>query len=252
MSRKIAFLGKRIALLACILALWKVGSMHTNALFIPPPEKVLTDFYLAIGNGTLLLAIQYSLRRIFIATALAAGLSIPVGLLVYNTRWAKDVLNPIINVVRYLPITAFAPLLMMYTGIGEEMKITYLFIAMFVYMCPSVLLCLNEIPEQLMDTAYTIGMNKWKAIYMVQLPYTIPSILNSLIVSVGIGFTYIASAEGVNAIYGLGWSITQNSSRGRTDMVFMCIIVIIVVSIAFDMVAKGLVRKVFRWKFYEE
>lgn len=102
MSKKIAFLGKKIAFLACILAIWKVGSMHTKALFVPPPEQVFKDFYLAISNGTLLLAIQYSLRRIFIAAALAAGLSIPVGLLVYNTRWATDTLNDFIATAKVL------------------------------------------------------------------------------------------------------------------------------------------------------
>ena len=65
----------------------------------------------------------------------------------------------------------------------------------------------------------------------------------------GIGFTYIAVAETVNAKYGLGWIIQQSSSRGRTDMVFMAIIVIMILSVLFDSISKRLVKMIFKWRY---
>jgi NitT/TauT family transport system permease protein len=172
-----------------------------------------------------------------------------MGLLIYNITIFNDIFHPIVNVIRYLPVTAFYPLLIMWFGIEESMKIAFLFIATFVYMMPSVLLCLDEINPDLINTGKTLGMNTYQLITKVQLPATLPSILNSLIVMIGTGFSYLAVCETINAKYGLGWMIQQNSSRGKTDMVFMAIIVIAVMSVICDTLGTYLVKKIFHWRY---
>ena len=59
-------------------------------------------------------------------------------------------------------------------------------------------------------------------------------------------------AETVNAKYGLGWIIQQSSSRGRTDMVFMAIIVIMIISILFDSISKAIVKRIFKWRYIDD
>ena len=240
---------KRIILLIVIIGVWGIGSKYTNPIFIPSPLKVLEDFKILLLNGELFIAIKYSFMRVSVAALLSATISIPTALLIYNSKIAKDLLNPIIGVMRYIPVTAFYPLLIMWFGIDEMMKVVFLFIAAFVYMMPSVILCLEEINPGLIDTGLTIGMNKFQTIYRIQIPASLPSILNSFVMMYGIGFTYIAVAETINAKYGLGWIIQQSSSRGKTDMVFMAIIVIMIISIIFDAVSKWLIRKIFRWRY---
>lgn len=243
---------KRSLLLFAVLFIWQIASLKINNLFIPRPEKVLSDFITSVNNGSLFLASIYSLRRIFISTLLSSLIAIPIGLLIFNSTIANDILHPIVSVIRYLPVTAFYPLLIMWFGIEETMKIAFLFIATFVYMMPSVLLCLDEINPDLINTGKTLGMNTFQLITKVQLPATLPSILNSLIVMVGTGFSYIAVCETINARYGLGWIIQQNSSRGRTDMVFMAIIVIAIMSIICDTLGTYLVKKIFSWRYLKE
>lgn len=240
---------KRLLLIFSILVIWEIASLKINNLFVPRPEKVLSDFLMCIENGSLLLATVYSLRRIFIATLLSSVIAIPMGLLIYNITIFNDIFHPIVNVIRYLPVTAFYPLLIMWFGIEESMKIAFLFIATFVYMMPSVLLCLDEINPDLINTGKTLGMNTYQLITKVQLPATLPSILNSLIVMIGTGFSYLAVCETINAKYGLGWMIQQNSSRGKTDMVFMAIIVIAVMSVICDTLGTYLVKKIFHWRY---
>ncbi len=246
---KIKTIVKRILLLFIVLLLWEIASRKVNNLFIPKPLKVLEDFGISVKNGSLLRATLFSLRRIAISTLLSSIIAIPIGLLIYNVDFFNDFLKPIVSIIRYLPVTAFYPLLIMWFGIEEIMKIAFLFIATFVYMMPSVLLCLDEINPDLINTGKTLGMNTYQLITKVQLPATLPAILNSLIVMIGTGFSYIAVCETVNARYGLGWTIQQNSSRGRTDMVFMAIIVIAVLSVVCDTCGKYLVRKIFRWRY---
>ena len=122
----------------------------------------------------------------------------------------------------------------------------------FVYMMPSVVLCLEEVSQDLIETGLTMGMNKLQTIFRIQIPASLPSVLNSFIMMYGIGFTYIAVTETINAKYGLGYIIQQSSSRGRTDLVFMAIIVIMVISVLFDFSAKKLVKHVFKWRYVND
>lgn len=243
---------KRVLLLIAILAIWDISAKYTNPIFIPDPQKVFENLWRLIINGEIFIAIKYSFLRVSIAAFLSASIAIPVALLIFNSKIVKDMLNPIINMVRYIPVTAFYPLLIMWFGIDETMKIVFLFIAVFVYMMPSVILCLEEVNQDLIDTGMTIGMTKFQTIYKIQIPASLPSILNSFIMMYGIGFTYIAVAETINAKYGLGWIIQQNSSRGRTDMVFMAIIVIMMISVLFDTVTKNLVKRIFKWRYLDD
>lgn len=251
MKKTIKTVIKRILLVIEIILIWYIGSLHSNPIFVPSPKAVLYDLTYMLSDGSLWLATLYSLRRIALATLLSTVISIPVGLLIYNVRLAKDILAPIAGAMRYLPVTAFYPLLIMWFGINEEMKVAFLFIATFVYMMPSVLLCLDEINPDLINTGITIGMTKFQLITQIQIPATMPSIMNSFIVMIGTSFSYIAVCETVNAKYGLGWIIQQSSSRGRTDMVFMAIIVITILSVICDSLGKLAVRKTFKWKYYK-
>ncbi len=240
---------KRIILLIVVIGIWEISSKYMNPIFVPSPLKVLEDFKTLLLNGELFIAIKYSFIRVSVAAILSAIISIPTALLIYNSNTARDILNPVIGVMRYIPVTAFYPLLIMWFGIDEMMKIVFLFIATFVYMMPSVILCLEEINPDLIDTGLTIGMNKFQTIYRIQIPASLPSILNNFVMMYGIGFTYIAVAETINAKYGLGWIIQQSSSRGKTDMVFMAIITIVIISIVFDTTTKWMIRKIFPWRY---
>lgn len=251
MKKFILKLFKRILLLVGIILVWYISSLYINQLFIPSPIKVFHNLIYTFKDGSLLKATFYSLRRIVIAIILSGFISVPIGLFIFNFEIINDILNPIVSALRYLPITAFYPLLIMWFGINEKMKIAFLFIATFVYMMPSVILCLNEINEDILNTGITLGMNKWQLITKIQLPATLPSIMNSFVVMIGTSFSYIAVCETVNARYGLGWIIQQSSSRGRTDMVFMAIIVITILSVICDSIGKYLIKKAFKWRYYK-
>lgn len=252
MKQKATTVCKRIILFIAIIIGWKIASNYVNPMFIPDPIKVWDDFVIVLKDGSLWKMIWYSFRRITVATLIAGVIAIPVGLLNYNIPIIHDIVDPIISMMRFIPVTAFYPLLIMWFGIDDKMKIAFLFIAVFVYMMPSVVLSLDEIDKNIIDTGLTMGMSKWKTIYMIQLPAALPSIMKSFIMMFGIGWSYIAVAETVNAVYGLGYTIQQSSSRGRTDMVFMAIIVIIVISILFDALANFIVKKVFKWRYIND
>ena len=204
---------KKILGFALIVFLWFVISQYTNPLFIPSPLKVFKSAIEMIQTKILLRALLYSFLRITVATTLSALIAVPLGLFMFNFKIINSTLSPITNSLRFIPITAFYPLLIMWFGIEEKMKIAFLFMATFVYMLPSVMFCLKEVNQDLLDTAMTVGMNKVQIIYKVLLPSSLPSILQSFITCYGIGWTYIAISETINAKYGLGFIINVNTLK---------------------------------------
>lgn len=235
-----------------IILLWYRVSLNANPLFVPNPIDVFNDFMILLDSGIIFTHLWYTFRRIMIATCLSGAIALPLGLMVRNSKIAKATIYPIIMLLRYVPVTAFYPLLIMWVGIGEEMKIAFLFIATFVYMLPSVVLSLEEVSEQLIDTGLTIGMSRLQTITRIQLPSTLPAILNGFVMMVGIGWTYCAVVETINAKFGLGYVIHQSTARGKTDLVFMAIIVIMVVSFIFDNLCKSIIRYVFKWRYVND
>lgn len=235
-----------------IFVLWLFVSFKANPLFVPSPIAVWNDFLILVQTGQIFVHLFYTFRRIMLATIISGITSLALGLLIRNSKIARATIYPLAMVLRYVPVTAFYPLLIIWVGIGEEMKVSFLFIACFVYMLPSVVQALEEVNEQVIDTGRTIGMSKLQVITMIQLPSALPSILSGFITMVGIGWTYCAVVETVNANYGLGYVIHQGTSRGHTDIVFMAIIVIMAVSFVFDNVCRTALRKCFKWRYIND
>src|SRR5688572_26430085 len=106
--------------------------------FLPPPDEVLRSLlYLFFSQG-LLGAIGVSVVRILKAFALSVGMALPLGVLMGSFEAANRFFDSIMAPLRYLPITAFIPLLILWFGIEEEQKVAFLFLGTFVFLLPVV------------------------------------------------------------------------------------------------------------------
>jgi len=240
---------KRILPIIFVLILWAIGSQFSSPLFLPQPTKVGETFLGLIQNGMLIESVKVSFLRITSATILAATISIPIGLLVANYKFIDDIITPITSFMRFMPVTAFYPLLIMWIGIGELMKVSFLLFATVFFFLPTVILAVKDVSVDLVDTARTMGMSKLKVMTKVLLPASLPSISQSFLMMYGIGWTYIIIAEMINTNVGLGYLMNIGSARGRTDMVFAALIAVLIVSYIFDTIGNATIKKVFKWKF---
>lgn len=243
---------KKIFGVIILILLWYVGSTMTTPLFVPSPMAVWEALLGLIESDQLWNGLLYSFNRISTATFLSMAIAIPIALLVCSCKTLNEMISPVISAMRYIPVTAFSPLLILWFGIDEEMKISFLFLATFVYVLPSTVLCLQEVPQDLIDTGKSIGMRSHEIISEILLPAALPSIMNSFLMMYGIGWTYVAVIEAVNAKYGLGYIINQGAARGKTAVVFASILTIIVFSYLFDRIGNILIRKIFRWRYLND
>lgn len=235
-----------------ILIIWQLGSLVTTPLFVPSPANVFAAFLNLIKSGQLLHGLLYSFGRITAAAVISILIAIPLALLLRWSKTLSDIVSPVISAMRYIPVTAFSPLLILWFGINETMKISFLFLATFVYVLPSMVLCLDEVPQDLIDTGKSLGMSKREVVFQILFPSALPSIMNSLLMMYGIGWTYVAVVEAVNAKYGLGFIINTSAARGKTDIVFAAILSIVLFSYFFDKLGNIIIKKKFKWRYLHD
>lgn len=244
---------KKLFFIVCVIAIWWVASLIINkSLFLPSPAETFSMIINLFTTGVFFKHLGASFFRVTIGILIAATISIPVGMLIAWYQPVNRVLKPIVDSLRYIPVTCFSPMLVLLLGIDEKMKITFLVIATLFSFLPTVIQTCTEPIEKLKETAYTMGFSYVRMLLHCYIPYVIPSILQSLITLYGVGWTYVIIAEVNNTQYGLGHLMYIGSARGKTAMVFASIVIIIVVSYIFDKLATMIVKKSFKWRFSDE
>ncbi len=131
--------------------------LGTAVDFLPSPTEVVRGTLQLFFQHDLLSAILVSSRRIGIAFLLAAALALPLGVLMGAFEPVNRFFEPIMAPLRYMPISAFIPLLILWFGIYEKQKIAFLFLGVFVYLLPVVVTAIRAVPEELVQTARTLG-----------------------------------------------------------------------------------------------
>jgi NitT/TauT family transport system permease protein len=257
-----------LALPAVLLAAWVAltagATPVVGPLFLPSPGAVLrglSDLFLrdqchadagrnvcSVLDSYLLRCISASTVRIALSFFAAAAVAIPLGILMGAFEPVNRLLDPIMAPLRYMPISAFIPLLILWLGIHESQKIAFLFLGVFVYLLPVVVTAIRAVPEELVQTALTLGASRAQVIRTVLLPAALPDIFDSFRVMNAISWTYVILAEFVNAKQGLGHMIDLAGQHLKTAEVFSGILVIGAIGLSTDGIIRAANRALFAWR----
>lgn len=216
--------------------------------FLPPPDEVIRSLLYLFFEKELGRAILVSTGRILISFGLAILVAVPLGIAMGSFEAVNRFFDPVMAPMRYLPITAFIPLLILWFGIEEEQKIAFLFLGTFVYLLPVVVDAIRGVPEELVQTSFTLGATKWQTIRTVLIPAALPQIFDSFRVMNAIAWTYIILAEIVNAQHGIGYILRLAEQHTKPAWSFAGILVVGVIGITTDLVIRGINRLLFNWR----
>ncbi len=200
------------------------------------------------GKSLLLNATMSSVGRVLAAGFLVVLIGIPLGIMMGAAPRINAFLSPLIDPFRSAPIVALLPILVMWMGIGESMKIAFLFLGAVVYLVPMVRDAIIAVPQSYWISARDLGATPWECIRKAVVPMAMPRIADAVIVGISMMWTYITVAEYVNAREGLG-QLIQNARRfSAMDQVFAGIIVIIALALFTYQGMSWLKRKFFPWE----
>jgi ABC-type nitrate/sulfonate/bicarbonate transport system permease component len=196
-----------------------------------------------LGTATL-----YSVGRILAAGMLVIAIGIPIGVLMGASPRVNAALSPLVDPFRSAPVVALLPIMVMWFGIGEKMKVLFLFFGAVVFLIPMVRDAVRAVPQAFWISARDLGATPFEAVRHAVLPLAMPRIADAVIVAISVMWTYITVAEYVNAGGGLG-QLIQNARRfSAMDQVFAGIIVIIAFALLSYQLMHWLKRKLYPWE----
>ncbi len=226
-----------IASIALPLLLWWLVTTigQVDPKFLPSPAQVIAAFGHLWSTGELLQDTVASLWRVGVGFLFAALFSIPVGVLMGSFASIRALLEPLFGLVRYMPAPAFIPLLILYLGIGEEPKITLIFMGVFFFNSLMVMDTVKFVPKDLIESTYMLGGNRQETLLQVIFPYVLPGILDACRINLAAAWQLVIVSELIAATEGLGRRISVAGRFLRTDEIFVGLIVIGVIGLAFDL-----------------
>jgi len=242
--------GLALAGLGVFLGSWAILSYAEIIpnVILPSPTDVLKAFPMLHFEEALVRSAGWSIYRVTMGFVLSALAAIPLGLLMGTFPPVRHFFAPLFDPLRFLPISALVPLTIVWFGIEEMQKITFLFMGTFVYLLPLVVEAVESVDEVYLQTATTLGATKGQIVTQVLIPGSLPAIAEALRVMNGIGWTYVILAEVINARYGLGALITVAGKRSHVDQIFALVIVILVIGVVSDFLIRWINRRLFFWK----
>ncbi len=229
-----------------IITLWSLGSvLIDNPLFLPSLPRVGRAWIDMVQHLHFLDDVAWSAFRIIAGFLVAAAMAVPLGLLMGSFEVVRSFFQPPINAIRYMPASAFIPLLIVLQGLGEQEKLTVIWIGVFFQLVLMVMDIAHRVPDEMLNVAYTLGASRWKVFYKVFLPATFPDVVDALRITMGWAWTYLIVAEIVSAERGIGSFILISERFLRTDRIIAAIITIGILGLITDTIF-GLIH---RWRF---
>lgn len=223
-----------------------------EALFLPPPEAVWSRFMTLNAEGYqnvgLWENVFWSLIRVVIGFALGCIFGIPLGFAMGLNSWMRGWFNPIVEFMRPVPPLALIPLIIIWFGIGEEGKISLLFLAALWIMTIAARAGVSGVSISKVHAAYSLGASKKQILTRVILPNSLPEIFTGARVAMGVCWGTVVAAELVAAEKGAGKMIIAASKFQLTDIVIIGIIIIGVIGYGIDVLMRMAETRLVPWK----
>lgn len=148
-----------------------------------------------------------SLHRLALGIFIAAILGFTIGLLTGAIPTIYSPIAPLLTVISLVPPMALLPVLFIVFGLGELSKVALIVIGVAPFIARDIQRCTQEIPQEQLVKAQTLGASTWQIIVRVLTPQLMPRLINAVRLSLGAGWLFLIAAEAIASTDGLGYRI---------------------------------------------
>ncbi len=238
-----------VAFFVLFVAAWAVATLggYVEKTFLADPITMVRSGWTLLTEMGFAEDIGMTVWRVVGGFVIAAAIALPLGVAMGAYKPVEAFFEPFVSFARYLPASAFIPLLILWAGIGEAQKLAVIFIGSFFQLVLMIAVIVGNTRRDLVEAAYTLGVGDRGLIGRVLLPGAAPEIAETLRMVLGWAWTYVIVAELIGASSGIGHMITDSQALLATDQIIFGIIVIGLIGLASDMLFKALNRRLFPW-----
>jgi sulfonate transport system permease protein len=241
---------RRLLTPTAIVVVWE-GASRAGLLppekLSPPSEVVRTGWRLA-ADGTLATHLVDSLTRAGTGLLIGGTLAIVLGSLAGLLRLGDDLIDPPVQMARMLPHLALVPLLIIWVGIGEELKITLVSLGSFFPIYFNVYAGIRDIDERLVEAAKTCGLGALARVRHVVLPGTLPALFLGLRLAIGAAWLSLVVGETVATQSGIGFLMMEAREFSQTDVVVLGLLIYALLGLLSDLLLRVAERRTLVWR----
>ena len=238
-----------------VIGLWQLvsstGLISTQKL--PSPVTVWRTAVSLVTQdspayGTLQGAMLVSLERMAIGFVFGAAAAVIFALIAGLSRFGENAVDPVLQILRTLPLFGLLPLFIVWFGIDNLPKIILIALGTAIPLYLNMFAGIRSVDGKLIEAARTLKLTKLELIRDVILPGALPQTLTGLRQSLGVAWLALVVAEQVNANSGIGFMISQATQFLRNDVIMVCLIVYAILGLLTDALVRLLERKALVWR----
>ncbi len=233
-----------------VLALWYLtyNKQWLPEQILPSPDLVWKTFIELSQSGELPTNLLISLKRIGYSVLVGGSVGLVVGFAIGLSRRAYEYLYPTFNLIAQFPVVGWIPLLMIFLGIEEGLKIAAISLAVVVPVMVATYKSVLNVPPHLLEVARVYEFSQWQVLRKVIVPSALPSIVGGLRQGIMQAWLALVFVELLASSEGIGYLIVWGQQLIQPDIVYMSIIVIGVVGFLLDNVLHWVERHFNSWQ----
>lgn len=240
-----------VAFFIIFFAAWGFATLggYVTKTFLADPITMLSDGRDLLVKYDFSYDIVMTIWRVLAGFVLAAVVAVPLGVAMGAYKPVEAFFEPFVSFARYLPVSAFIPLLILWAGLGETQKLLVIFLGSVFQIVLMVTTSVGATRRDLVEAAYTLGSRESSVVWRVLIPANAPEIAEILRLVLGWAWTYVILAELIGSSEGIGHMIMDSQSRiNATGQIIFGIVVIGFIGLISDYLFKAVNAWLFPWK----
>ncbi|WP_099467895.1 ABC transporter permease [Konateibacter massiliensis] len=240
----------RCILFIAFLLIWQITASFgiIDSFIFSSPAKIAACFYEMLKDGTILPHIFITLTETFFSFLLVIFIGILTSVLLWTKEKLAEILEPYLVVLNSLPKSALAPLLIVWLGANmNTIIIAGISVAIFGTII-SLYTGFKEVDEDKIKLIYTLGGSRQNVLLKVVLPSSIPVIISTMKVNIGLALVGVIIGEFLAARKGLGYLIIYSSQVFKMDWLLMSIVLLCIMAMLLYMLL-GMAEKIIMKRF---
>ena len=233
-----------------VIILWQVvcsAGVFTSYEVASPIAVFDAGRELAV-QGVLLPNLLISLRRVLEGLGLGVGIGLTLAVLSGLFRAGEDLLDPVVQAARAVPILGLVPLAIIWFGVGEMPKIFLIALGSTFAIYINTFAGIRSVDQKLVEAGETFGLTRWGLVRRVILPGALPNFLVGLRLALVGSWLIVIVAEEINAQSGIGYLIMQAQTTDRTDIMMMGLAIYAILGLLADALVRLLERRLLSWR----
>ena len=224
-----------VALVLFLLALWQVSAMYwTDSPNWPPLTDVAKSFAAGFASNELLEVFGSSLYRMLAGYLIGVACALGVGLLIANVRLAQAALEPMIELLRPIPVPAIVPPLILLLGVDDALKIFIVAFSAFFPVLVNTVGGVRAVDPVAIDVARTLHVGRVRTVCLVVLPASLPYILAGMRISLALALIVTVVAEIIAGSAGIGYYLMTMQYAMRASDMYAAIVLLAMVGYALN------------------